>query len=46
MAIRGSADRMRVVIVDPSYASPVGHHQELNGALLTALHSARHRVEV
>ena len=46
MAIRGSADRMRVVIVDPSYASPVGHHQELNGALLTALHSAGHRVEV
>ena len=37
---------MRVVIVDPSYASPVGHHQELNGALLAALTAAGHSVEI
>lgn len=40
------AGRMRMVIVDPSYDSPVGHHQELNSALLAALTAAGHRAEV
>jgi hypothetical protein len=38
--------RMRVVIVDPSYASGVGHHQPLNGALLQALGTAGYSPEV
>lgn len=37
---------MRVVIVDPSYASPMGHHQELNSTLLMALSAAGHTSEV
>jgi hypothetical protein len=46
MAISCPAGRMRVVIVDPSYGSPVGHHQELNSALLAALMAAGHWAEV
>jgi hypothetical protein len=38
--------RMRVVIVDPSYASGVGHHHDLNTALGSALTAAGHTVEV
>lgn len=46
MASSGLAGWMRVVIVDPSYASPVGHHAELNTTLIGALTSAGHSVEV
>jgi hypothetical protein len=38
--------RMRVVIVDPSYDSAVGHHHELNRHLGSALFQAGHTVEV
>jgi len=37
---------MRVVIVDPSFASGVGHHQQLNASLLAALQAAGHSAEV
>lgn len=46
MASSCPAGCMRVVIVDPSYASPVGHHAELNSALIEELASAGHSVEV
>lgn len=36
----------RVVIVDPSYGSAVGHHHELNGALLGALKDAGWQPEI
>ena len=36
----------RVVIVDPSYGSEVGHHHELNGALLGALEASGWQPEV
>ena len=42
----GGSMGARVVIVDPSYGSEVGHHHELNGALLGALKAAGWQPEV
>ena len=37
---------MRVVVLDPSYSSSVGHHQEVNSVLVRRLSAAGHQVEV
>ena len=37
---------MRVVVLDPSYSSSVGHHQEINSDVLQLLSAAGHQVEV
>ena len=37
---------MRVVVLDPSYSSSVGHHQEVNSVLVQRLSAAAHQVEV
>jgi len=36
----GAMESRRLVIVDPAWSSPVGHHSDLNAALLGTLAQA------